>query len=392
MRIAVVNKLLIPSGMVRWSAGWSKGLSDVGNQVEMIFLREARSAHQVKGLLSGLHYSSYLSGTIARLSEAVGSPFVRLGASESFEVDSSPDPITWALAPIIGRWDKKFDLVIASEEFTGLAALAANLLNGTPYVLFFQEAIAENEPPWLSLLLRPWRLVVSRRAALCVGVTTRVAASYQRTLGIEVKVIPHGCNPAPRISTSKQDFVLADTRWTPVRDPAFLLDVAELVDCVRFVVAGSFASHDAQARFQLEICQRNLGNRVQLATGLTEEALTELYRTALVYVRWAAHSSETPPESGPSFGIFQALSQGCPIIADTNLSMDSIVISRFKDWVLPRNPSVFAERIEALAANPSLVAELSLMAWETAKELSWTNRARQLTRMLQRIMDGRCTE
>lgn len=384
-----MNKLLIPSGMVRWSAGWSKGLSDVGNQVEMIFLREARSAHQVRGLLSGLHFSSYLSGTIARLSEAVGSPFVRLGAGESFEIDSSPDPITWALAPIIGKWNKKFDLVIASEEFTGLAALAANLLNGTPYILFFQEAIAEDEPSWLSLLLRPWRLAVSRRAVLCVGVTTRVAASYQRTLGIEVKVIPHGCNPAPWIFTSKQAFVLADTRWTPVRDPDFLLDVAELTHFVKFVVAGSFPSHAAQARFQQEISQRNLCNRVQLVTGLAEEALTELYRTALVYVRWAAHSNEAPPESGPSFGIFQALSQGCPIIADANLSMDPIVASRFKNWVLPRNASVFANRIEALAANPSLVAELSVMAWETAKDLSWTNRALQLTQMLQGIMDGR---
>jgi glycosyltransferase involved in cell wall biosynthesis len=389
MRIAVVNKLMIPSGSIRWSVGWSQGLGQLGNQVQTVFIREADSAAQMHTLLAGLNVVSYLTGRYARVSEWLGAPFIELWARNSFGLDSSPDLLSWALAPLLGRWRRNFDLVLVYEEFTGLGALVANLLNRTPYILFLQEAIASDEPRTLRSALRPWRRQVARRALMRVANSAKIAASYEKELGLHVDVIPHGCDPAPSIVVPKSDFVLADTRWTPGRDPFFFLEIAERVSRLRFVIAGSFHSPDIEQRFRRELKQRGLAGRVRVATGLTEEKLVQLYRTALVYTRWAAHSTSAPPESGASFGIFQALSQGCPIVADASLSMDPIVRARFRDWVVPTDPACFAEKLETLAADPVRVAALSREAWETAKELSWRNRALKLVQMVSPLMETR---
>lgn len=388
MRVAVVNKLLVPAGSARWSTGWSLGLKELGHEVTTVFIREAASASRITGLLKNQPYTSYLTGAKARLSELVGLPAVQWWMQGAFDRDSSPDPISWALAPIIGSWKGKYDLLLAHDEYTGLGCLIAHKLYGTPYVVNFAEAIADVEPYPLRSPLRVLRAEVGGNAILRVANSSRVAQSYVKAFGFPVEVIPTGCTPAANVNVEKHHYILADTRWTTWRDPFFLLDVAERAHAIEFVLAGTFASMELERQWNDEVRRRGLTNRIRRAVSPDEPALISLYRNALAYVRWAARAPGLPPESGVPSGIFQSLSQGCPFIIDDSISVEPTIRSRFQKWIVPFNADSFAQAILTLATDPALARTVAALAWTTSKELSWTARAADLIQKVKTKIGG----
>ncbi len=382
MRIAVVNKLLVPSGGFRWSKGWTSGLIELGHSTTAVFLREARTGASLKRSLQSIPHEIYLVGRWARLSETLMYPIVRRWLMDGFGKESAPDPLNWIAAPFVHDWSR-YELIIAYEEYTALAALAANRLFGIPYVVFFQESYSNPESAVLADVLRKWRILVSMRAKLLVANSAKVAQSYESLLGRRVYAIPHGCFPDASPPDKKETFVLADTRWTEVRNPLFLVEIARRTPNIHYLMTSTFPTDEHKGRFINAVNRLGLGERIHLLPPeLDEEELAGYYRSAMAYVRWSAHKGDSLVESGLPFGIFQALSHACPPIVNREITTDPSLNGRLDDFAVELDPSEFAERINWLTKGDNLDTA-ARQAYTLAITWRWRNRANALLRLLE---------
>jgi glycosyltransferase involved in cell wall biosynthesis len=381
LRIAVVNKFLVPSGMFRVAVGWNKGLTELGHDVTTVFVRDS-SRGTLSSVKRGDRTEVYLTGNLARLSEVLGSPAVLADMRGAFDTTSSPDPVSWVLAPVIGDWRHRFDLTFACEEYSALACYVAYHLFRIPFILEFHEPPSPVGPRLLRPLIFWWRRILAREAVLLIGASPRTARTYATLLGREVHTIPYGCDPVRQIVLPKSPFVLADTRWSVQRHPEFLLEIARLATGIPFVLAGSFASEESRSRFLLARHKLGLDSVVTVHEQLQEAELLKLYSSAMAYVRWAAWSEGFPPEGGPSTGVFTALSVGCPVLVDSELGLDESLREELADAVLPRDPALFAAALHRLASSPELVEAQALRSWNLAKRMTWKVRAESLIALL----------
>jgi glycosyltransferase involved in cell wall biosynthesis len=74
---------------------------------------------------------------------------------------------------------------------------------------------------------------------------------------------------------------------------------------------------------------------------------------------------------------YEALAAGLPVITTPNAG--SVVRDGVEGFIVPiRNPESLAEKIDLLARNPELLAQMSQKARERAQEFSWAKYGERL--------------
>lgn len=307
MKIAIVTKFLVPSGNPSWVAGLARGLRSFGHDVTIVYIRDSPFYNLFLEDFRGLHVEFSLTGMMARFSEALGWPLSLAILGGGYGKEGSPDILSWMFAPILGRWRERFDLCIMYEHFTGLAGYAAGILWGVPYVVFVHEATTGEPGSWTSKIQQVWRRTVLERALLICPLDEPIANATRNIGADRVVVVPSGCDPIESPTLPKDGFALVDGRWTPARNPFFILEIAKKTPGVTYCMLGSFWTEQLESDFREEIEKERLADRIMVKTGLEAKTSLDYYRRAFVYVRWAARG-EGGWERGYPMGIRTALS------------------------------------------------------------------------------------
>lgn len=371
MKIGIVSRALIPGGHVVWAAGLARGLSRLGQDVSLIYIRDSRFFSMFESELAGREVEYTFEGALGRLSEAVGWPLSMAFLGGGYGKDGGPDPFSWILAPFAGHWMRRFDLLIFAEDFTGVAGLLSNRLTGTPYVVFVHEAPGGVPSSPLFKIIERARRVIRDGAVLTCAIDEAISTRLQAAGESHVTTVPLGCDPISYPLFNRAEFVLADSRWTPARDPGFILKIAKHTPGIRYLMLGSFWTPEFERSF-VEQCRREgLDSQVKLLPNLSSKESTDLYQRAMVYIRWAAYGTGGW-EMGFPTGLRLAMSNSCPVIFDKKLGCAPFIENELPESAIEHRPELFALKILELSKSKDLVRARVEKSLKFAQKFPWS--------------------
>ena len=389
MRIAIVNKFLESSGMMKWAAGLSNGLENAGAKTTLVFLQYGALSDKVRSLLIG-HSVVYPHDTFAaKASNKLSMLLFRKYLSESFFKESSPNLFFWSIVPFLHSWRKRFDVIVASDELSAVTGFISNLFWRIPYVVYVHEPPSPIEPFPISFIHKQLRRTIFKRALMLVSISSKTMKNLESFSEIPAFIIPSGCSPESDILLKKELFVLCDTRWSVQRNPFFVIEVAKRCPEIIFIIAGSFPDKAVKSDLQRAISHEKLGERLLIRDELDEQTLSRLYKQSAVWIRWAGREGNYTPESGSSMGIYQAISAGCPVVVDEELGLDDDLKYKLGDMVVTFEAKRFSEVINRLFHDETMRTEYSIKVWNISKELTWDKRASQLLESINQTLDSK---
>lgn len=368
-----------------WAAGLARGLKHLGHDVTLIYIRDSPFFPMFESELADLDVECTFRGFAAWVSKALGWPISLAFLGGGYGKEGTPDPLSWILAPFLGRWGKRFDLLVFAEDFTGLAGFATNQLTEIPYAVFVHEA-AGGEPERMSYrVIEKVRKTIRRRATLTCAIDDAIAERLEKYGEPHVVTVPLGCDPIPQAVLTRASFVIADSRWTPARDPAFILEIAKRTPGVPYLMLGSFWTPETERAFLRQRQRLGLESQVTMMPNITSRDATALYQRAMVYIRWAAQGTGGW-EMGFPTGLRIAMSNACPILFDRNLGCASFIGSAMPECAVEHNPEAYVEKILDLTRSAELVRARSVESLNFAKKYPWSYSA---SRMLQALPSDR---
>jgi hypothetical protein len=388
MRVAIVSKTIVPSGNPSWVAGLARGLQEAGHSVTVVFIRKSRYWALFESDFLGVPVEFCMNGRASRFSEALGWPLSIAFLDGGYGMAGSPDAVSWVLAPFLGRWRGRFDLLVMYEHFTGLSGLISNLLWQSKYAVFLHET-GPVRPKTVEHRLEYWlRSAVASRSSVVCALSPTIAGSLRDRGLPRVVVVSSGCEHPVRAATRRERYVLVDGRWTPPRNPFFLTEVVRRTPHISYVLAGSFWTPAFETQFVDSIRQEGLESRISIRTGLTAAQTSQLYDQAMVYLRWAAHG-EGGWETGFPMGLRTALAHGCPVLFDKELGCSDILSDDLGESILPHNPEIYANRIMELSGSQKAVQRQSELSYTAAEKHSWATVASRLLASIQGENDSK---
>jgi glycosyltransferase involved in cell wall biosynthesis len=333
---------------------------------------------------------------LSRLLEIIHSPTLLLITPKGIRgKESTLDLLTlFALPLTLSR--SHYDVVICHDQYAGISGYIASKTKNIPYVVYAYEILKYGALDSfkgyginLSTISRVlYQLLCSVELEIFEGASHVIAIS-QKTAGYILKLSPHfsdkvrivypGCYPVANPITDRENYVLALSRWDGVRNPRFLLDIAQRVKYARFVVAGAFTPHHLELEFRREIKARGLTNRVKVMPNLTQGLIDELYRKAIVNIRWGYE--------GFGMSVLESMANACPVIVQKELGASEIVKHGINGFVVNGlDPDGFASYISTLLENRVLAKKMGLEAWQSSKIYTWARHAEELEKILKNFI------
>ncbi len=187
--------------------------------------------------------------------------------------------------------------------------------------------------------------------------------------GVDLSLFRPGDQAAARAKLGLQgDVVLFVGRMDPIKGLDILIRAVALLSHrpdLTLVVVGGSGTEEEMTRNQDLVARLGLADRVQFRGSVAQEELPTYYNAATVCV---------VPSHYESFGLvaIEALACGTPVVGSMVGGLPTIVHDDENGFLVPwRQPDAFAERIEAILANPSRRAALAAHARASVRRFGW---------------------
>jgi glycosyltransferase involved in cell wall biosynthesis len=191
-------------------------------------------------------------------------------------------------------------------------------------------------------------------------------------------VIPQGINSAyfSIQSTPNENHILSVGAISERKGHLYLLkafeQVAALMPSAKLTIAGSLADTNYYQQLQAFIANSPYKDAISLATNLPQEAIFDLYRSAILF---ALHSQEE--SQGIVFA--EAMATGLPVVA-TNVGGVPYVVEHDRCGLLCNysDSQTMAEMICRILSNKEQYDAFSTQALQAAKKYDWQEIAKQI--------------
>lgn len=369
LKVLIIKDLFSArTGGSKLTLDMARGLRSIGNDVKIVFFHHDGTGNLLESQLRDIEYEFYGDGILFRLSQLFQIPILKLFLKDAFhEEDAINFMGQLAYSRFLGRRGETFDIVISMSIWTGLTYMLLSdfALHTKTALYFYEPPIFSGLPLPIRLLLKIYMRLVLKKTTLNVSITDAVKQLMQKKLSLNsVTVSASFLVKSSKIE--KEDYVLADTRWTYVRDPFFIIEIARLLPTVKFKMCGSFASEDIREKFLHKLEMSGFGDRIFVYEHNSEDSLDSLYSNAKCYIRW---SNKEIDETGPSYGLIQAVSNGCvPIISDNLGSSSDVIRNLGEEYVVQNDASQFALAIRRLFEDQGYFSQ------SVKKVISWRDR------------------
>lgn len=346
LRILVLkDTLTAKAGATKLTLDIVRSFVSCGDEVHVVFFRDDGTFPLANGKDMPDHtVTIFKSGLKFKLSQAIQTPLIKLFLRDAFLIKDAINIFDQILfARKINKSKEDFDIIISMSIWSGVASIFLKPTLRKRQILYFHE------PPTFSGLPYAVRKVLNfylsellKRTEFYVSITDKMRDAIKSDLGVNTYVVKDYFTIKPTVS-EKGDYVLLDTRWTFVRNPFFVIDIMKLLKDTRFVMCGSFGSTELRARFIEKLGNEGMTDRISIKEGISESALDEIYSRAKCYIRW---SNPKIIETGPSYGLIQAISNGCvPIVSHDIGSASDVTENIGVDFAVSNTPEGFASAI-----------------------------------------------
>jgi D-inositol-3-phosphate glycosyltransferase len=203
--------------------------------------------------------------------------------------------------------------------------------------------------------------------------------------GIDLNLFKHQDKQQARIKLGlelSEPVLLFVGRLDPFKGPDLLLRIAAMMEeKAQIVIVGGKSSHDKD-RQELKglAAQLNLSKRVHFVDAQPQYKLPAIYSAADVTV---------VPSYYESFGLAAVESLACstPVVATRAGGLTTVVQNNKTGFLVPRCPGFFAERLDTLLQNPTLLKEMRMAARSSVLQFSWKNVANMVQSMYEDVMN-----
>jgi D-inositol-3-phosphate glycosyltransferase len=297
----------------------------------------------------------------------------------------------------------RYDLIHSHYWLSGRAGMVLSQKWGAPHVATFhtlarkklEARVGEKEP---ELRISTEHRVLDSADAVVVA-TEQEREDLVRLYGAsphKIRVIEEGVDlelfhPGDKrearraLGVEDENVVLYVGRIQPLKGLDILLRAMALLRDganTRLMTVGGDLERD-QTLGRLQTMAKGLGirDRVTFTGAMKHTELPNYYRAADVFVL---------PSRYESFGLapLEAMACGTPVVASRVGGLTSYIREGRNGYLVPwRCPEPFAQRLDALLANPSLVESMGRAAREQALKMSWDGVADRMLSLYTRLED-----
>ena len=160
-----------------------------------------------------------------------------------------------------------------------------------------------------------------------------------------------------------------------------LRSAAMMEEKAQIVIVGGRSSQDKDSQQLKELAaQLKMSKRVHFINAQPQYKLPVIYSAADVTVVPSYHES---------FGLAAVESLACstPVVATRAGGLTTVVHNNQTGFLVPRCPGFFAERLDSLLQNPSLLKKMSMAARSSVLQFSWKNVAIMVEDMYEDVMN-----
>ena len=294
-----------------------------------------------------------------------------------------------------------YDMLHSHYWLSGAAALQLAHKWAIPHITMFhtlahlkQLANPDEKEPFIRLEMER-RLI--QQADYIIASTNEERTQIIRHCGAtpgQVRVIPCGIDlklfkpqdqQQARIKLGlgqREPVLLFVGRLDPFKGPDLLLRSAAMMEeKAQIVIVGGRSSQDKDSQQLKELAaQLKISKRVHFINAQPQYKLPVIYSAADVTVVPSYHES---------FGLAAVESLACstPVVATRAGGLTTVVHNNQTGFLVPRCPGFFAERLDSLLQNPSLLKKMSMAARPSVLQFSWKNVANMVEDMYEDVMN-----
>ena len=170
-------------------------------------------------------------------------------------------------------------------------------------------------------------------------------------------------------------------RLDPFKGPDLLLHTAAMMEQkAQIVIVGGKSSNDKDVEQLKELAaQLKISKQVHFIGARPQYALPAIYSAADVTVVPSYHES---------FGLAAIESLACstPVVATRAGGLTTVIHNNETGFLVPRSPGFFAERLDSLLQNPTLLKQMSKAARPSVLQFSWKNVASKVQELYEDVI------
>ena len=295
----------------------------------------------------------------------------------------------------------RYDVVHSHYWLSGVAAMQLVQHWDVPHITmlhtlahFKQLAnLNESEP---SMRLEMERRLIQRVDGIIASTydeRTQIIRHYGATPG-KVRVIPCGIDLKLFVPQDQQQarekldlkhnqsLLLFVGRLDPFKGPDLLLRAATMMDeKAQILIVGGKSAGDKEVRKLQELAlELKINKRVHFIGARQQHELPLIYSAADVTVVPSYHES---------FGLAAIESLACstPVVATRAGGLTTVVQNNETGFLVPHCAGFFAERLDSLLQNPTLLKKLSMAARPSVLQFSWKNVANKVQNMYEDMIN-----
>ncbi len=364
LRILIVVRLLWPGGVQRLAIAEAEGLKELGNHVDLVFIRDTGRLIYSANINYKIIYDKRSNYRLAgRLLRAITLHFKpQRGSDATVDVDL----LFKYAASVKGR----YDIVYCFDEFVGLFCWLLKNRLGAKAVLMIHEA-ADKRLSLVGLIQ-----AISTMSADAVVTNSELNLKILKERGIkDVFEIFPGLTVKEVLPKFRErdDVVLSVTMWDYGRHPEVFIEAAKRLVKGKIVLVGSWADPQYMEEFKRRIDDLKLNDRLLVTGPVTDDELDQYYMRAKCFIRFGYN------EKGPGMGSLEALSYGIPMIWNSEIGIKEVLVDGKNGFMVdPWNPQIIVEKINLLFNYEELWGRIYENNLMLARDLSWERHAERL--------------
>ena len=203
--------------------------------------------------------------------------------------------------------------------------------------------------------------------------------------GIDLKLFRPQDQQQARIKLGlgqREPVLLFVGRLDPFKGPDLLLRSAAMMEeKAQIIIVGGKSQQDKDTQLLKELAaQLKISKRVHFIDAQPQYKLPTIYSAADVTVVPSYHES---------FGLAAVESLACstPVVATRAGGLTTVVQNNETGFLVPRCPGFFAERLDSLLQNPTMLNSLSKAARPSVVQFSWKNVAKMVLNMYEDVIN-----
>jgi glycosyltransferase involved in cell wall biosynthesis len=373
MKIGIIVRILWPGGVQRIAIAEAEGLTRLGNDVELIFIRRTTRYTYSSEIPFRVIYDDKVNNRFA--GKLLRKITLHYGPQRGSDATVDMDLIRKFEHSI----KKQYDIIYYFDEFSAFFSKYSKKKFHHKVAVCIHEVAFRNG----SFLSKVVQYKALKNADL---ILTNSKANLQLLkeagYGNSFEVYP-GLNRHVPISAfqSREDVAISVTMWDFGRKPEALIEIAKNLTFGKILICGDWTDIKYMNNLKRKIIEEKIENKVEITGPLSEEELTNLYKRVKISIRFGYN------EKGPGMGSLESIAWGLPLIINSGIGIKEKIIDGINGIIVDEsNSKDVAHKIEKLLKDQLTWDKMSSYNIKLAEELEWDKHNAKLNDLMQSLL------